>query len=747
MDEYNASADKYNEDVADYNDKANAYNEKVQEEYESAKREYDEAKAAYEEDLKKYEEDSKQYESDNAAYQQYLKDKEAYEKAYADYLAALEQYEKDNAQYEKDDAAYQQYLKDKEAYDKAYEEYLAALEQYEKDSAQYVKDDAAYQQYLKDKAAYDKAYADYLAAMEQYKKDKAAYNDYLAAKKTYDDAKAAFHTAHDQWVIESGIYEDVVDYNDIIDTKNAGIAAKNDALKDSIVSGTVEDASKNDQAIKDNVNTTAAVSESVKSALAQYTVLQAKKAALVAMKSEIESYSGKIGDEDYDDYLNKVKEYNTLVDEYNKDIQAYNAAVDTYNSAVDNYNSTKDTEDITNGSTETGTADWGNIKTDSKLTHIDVKYSAASTKTVETVKDEEGNIISTEYTDTVTGYTVTGIYPTSDSKSYGVNYTSNGIQKTHSLQKSRDEFTSIRRNLSFKGDSVTVSFYMTVEDSAGKETGLTIQLDPSSVYPKGTYYNGSNAGNLARYKDSEGNSIPTVTIDGKKYYDISGMSVFVVSTMTCDGFRWETKSGKTQGKPNGLDLVLSLQTLFDIHKAASEKTLAFLSYESQLKANAELGDEPKFDMPEPDKVGEPTEPTAPEKPDEVEKPTAPTAPELTVTEPDKVGKPTPPTAPTAPNAPTEVKNPGDAPTMPVFDKTAPTAPTLLGMLENVERLDQLTEYEQTTVVIPGEEEPEEEADDALPQTGQNWAAAALLALGGMFVTAAGWIRRKSEENA
>ena len=49
--------------------------------------------------------------------------------------------------------------------------------------------------------------------------------------------------------------------------------------------------------------------------------------------------------------------------------------------------------------------------------------------------------------------------------------------------------------------------------------------------------------------------------------------------------------------------------------------------------------------------------------------------------------------------------------------------------------------------VPTEEEPEEEADDALPQTGQNWAATALLALGGMFVTAAGWIRRKSEENA
>ena len=473
------------------------------------------------------------------------------------------------------------------------------------------------------------------------------------------------------------------------------------------------------------------------------------------MKSEIESYSGKIGDDDYEAYLNKVKEYNALVDAYNKDIAAYNAAVDAYNEAVDNYNSTKDTEDITNGSTETGTADWGNIKYDSTLTHIDVKYSAASTKDKEIIDNGDGTT-STKYTDTVTGYTVTGIYPTSDSKSYGVKYTTNGVTKTHNLSKSSDEFSSTKRNLSFKGDSVTVSFYMTVEDSEGKETGMVIQLDPTSVYPEGTYYNGSKAGNLARYMDSEGNSIPTVTIDGQKYYDISGMSVFVVSTMTCDGFKWETKSGKTQGKPNGLDLVLSLQTLFDIHKGATEKTLAFLSYESQLKANAELGEEPTAPT-EPDKVGEPDEPKAPEAPEEVKEPTKPTEPKFDLEEPGYVEEPTAPIRPTF-----DLQDPGyieepTAPTMPVFDKTAPTEPTLLGMLENVDRLDQLAEYEQTTVVIPGEdepeeeepveEEPEEEADDALPQTGQNWAAAALLALGGMFVTAAGWIRRKSEENA
>ena len=304
---------------------------------------------------------------------------------------------------------------------------------------------------------------------------------------------------------------------------------------------------------------------------------------------------------------------------------------------------------------------------------------------------------------------------------------------------------------------------MVVQDSEGKETGLVVNLDPTSVYPEGTFYRGSNYRNLANYRDSDGNKIPTATIDGKTYYDISGMSIFVVSAMTCDGFNWN----KSKNKADGLDLVLSLQTLFDIHKQATEKTLAFLSLEGKLKANDTLDDEPTFTQTPPTEVPEPTAPTAPKAPTEVKDPgRAPEEPGAPIA-PDKVAEPTAPTAPTAPKAPTEVKNPGDAPIKPVFDKTEPTAPTMLAMLENVSALDKLTEYEEVTVEIPDEEEPveedpaeeepveeepEEEAeaeseDDALPQTGQDWATVALLALGGMFVTAIGWIRRKLEEHA
>ena len=633
-----------------------------------------------------------------------------------------------------------EYEQAKQEYEDAKAAYEEELKKYEADSKQYETDNAAYQQYLKDKAAYDKAYTDYLDAMEQYKKDKDKYDAYLAAKKEYDDAKAAYDTAHEQWVIESGIYDDVVAYNKgiedsnkDIETKNNDIAAKNEALKDDILSGTVTDASENDKAITDNVNTAKTVNKSVLEALTEYATIQTEKKALVALKAEIEAYTGKIGDSDYDAYLEKVKQYNAAVDEYNKKITAYNAAVTTYNAAVNDYNANKDTTDSSNIGSETGTADWGNINGYETLSHIDVKYSAASTKTVETVTDEDGNIISTEYTDTVTGDTVTGVYPTSDTTSskFGVKYFSNGTERIASLSKKNDEFSSNSHSLSFNGNSDTISFYMVVQDSEGKQTGLVVNLDPTSVYPEGTFYRGSNYLNLADYRDSKGNKIPTVTIDGETYYNISGMSIFVVSAMTCDAFGWSKNpwkpSGQAAGRADGLDLVLSLQTLFDIHKAASEKTLAFLSLEGKLKANDTLDDEPTFTQTPPTEVPEPT----------------------------------------APTAPTEVKNPGDAPIKPVFDKTEPTAPTMLAMLENVSALDKLTEYEEVTVEIPDEEEPteedpteeepveeepEEEAeaeseDDALPQTGQDWATVALLALGGMFVTAIGWIRRKLEEHA
>ena len=321
-----------------------------------------------------------------------------------------------------------EYEQAKQEYEDAKAAYEEELKKYEADSKQYETDNATYQQYLKDKAAYDKAYTDYLDAMEQYKKDKVAYNDYLAAKKTYDDAKAAYDTAHEQWVIESGIYNDVVAYNKGIEDSNKDIAAKNEALKDDILSGTVTDASENNQAIKANVNTAKTVNQSVLDALAEYVTIQTEKEALVALKAKIEAYTGKIGDSDYGAYLQMVKDYNAAVDEYNKKITAYNAAVTTYNAAVNDYNANKDTTDSSTIGSETGTADWGNINGYETLSHIDVKYSAASTKKVETVTDGDGNVISTKYTDTVTGYTVTGVYPTSDTTSkFGVQYTSNGV--------------------------------------------------------------------------------------------------------------------------------------------------------------------------------------------------------------------------------------------------------------------------------------------------------------------------------
>lgn len=86
-------------------------------------------------------------------------------------------------------------------------------------------------------------------------------------------------------------------------------------------------------------------------------------------------------------------------------------------------------------------------------------------------------------------------------------------------------------------------------------------------------------------------SLPTVTIDKETYYDISGQSVFVISALTCDGmgFGWDYNSLTLS--PNGLDLVLNMQTLIEIHKAGNAQKLGYVNLEYGKTAQNE---EPKY---------------------------------------------------------------------------------------------------------------------------------------------------------
>ena len=161
----------------------------------------------------------------------------------------------------------------------------------------------------------------------------------------------------------------------------------------------------------------------------------------------------------------------------------------------------------------------------------------------------------------------------------------------------------------------TVSFYVTLEDSNGDDHGINVNLNAGSVYADGSYYKakydywGNETDFLNQYEDSKGGTIPVEWIENEdgvkeKYYNISGQSVFLISALTCDGMR-----GNENGdlSPDGLDLILNLQTMIEIHRADNAQKLSYLGYELGVTAQAkEVTDPGEFTMEKPD-MPEPTE--------------------------------------------------------------------------------------------------------------------------------------------
>ena len=847
VDDYNAAADEYNQGVDDYNAAADAYDQQAQEQYEEDKAAYEEEKAAHEEAVEQYEEDLKEYEEDKAEYDQYLEDLEQYEEDLDQYEEDLKQYEEDQAQYESDTQAYKDYLAAKEAYDAAKAEYDEQYAQYEQDKAQWDTDSQAYQDYLAAKEAYDaakaeydikyaayleeqKAYEDatdaydqYLEDLEeyeeaqkvyeeelkqyeedqaQYESDTQAYKDYLAAKEAYDAAKEAYDQEVEAYEKESGIYEEVVDYNADITTQNQDVAEKNEALEESVHASNVDNI---DQL--DGRNDDVKVDQSVLDVLNTYDDLAAAKSELETTAAALATDERKDADldsEDYMAYLEAVEAYNAAVAKYNENAAAYNEAVATYNAAVEAYNESRTGDASADSSTDTGTADWGNISLEEKVEddkkkddnkkkeeteettevtfgHVDVKYTAAVAKEKTEVTDEDGNTTES-YADLSAGYTVIGVYTSKEaaeagSDTYGVNYKNDASSdyETQSLTKDSDNYEFKGHDTDLDPDEGQLYFYVALENNETKETEIIqVTLSDTDVYPEGTYYagiDGKSLGQLANYLDSEGDPLKTVVIGDTTYYDISGQSVFVISALACDGARYSDGIITT----DGLDLVLNVQTLIEIHKADNAQTLSYVSYEygitAQAEAPAEPGDEPV--APEevaepgeapvaptaptaPEEVAEPgeapVEPTAPTKPTEVadpgeapEEPIAPTAPEE-VAEPGEA-----PVEPTAPTEPTEVADPGEAPEDPgEFDKTEPEAPVPTTRLNHVVKLNQLTE--KTIVhldfgdLIPegGSGTSDKDVPVAeVPKTGDMsalWGTLSALSLGGMAL-----LNRKRED--
>ena len=794
--QYEEDLAKYRQDQAQYDENSQAYQD-----YLKAQEEYELAKKTYEDELAQYNQEKEQHDKDSAAYDQYLEDMEQFEEEQKTYEEELDQYEQDKEQHEKDSAAYEQYLKDLAKYESDKAAYDIAQTEYEQKLAQYEQDSIKYQNYVDAKADYDAAYLEYQNKMteynelkDQYDIDSDKYQEYLDAVKIYEEAKTAYDKVVEDFHTEDAIFDAVTDYNEIIENKNDNIASKNDALENGLHAEAVTDLS---QVGDLNQAVNEIVGKDVLDVLGSYDDLVKQQDDLKKAAAALEAHSGKdnsLGSAEYADYLAAVEAYNELVTQFNVDAEAYNAAVEAYNKEVNTYNENKsaDVSNSTGSGTEQGTADidWGNVNFDTygdHLTHMDVKYNAAASKEV-TVETDANGKETTSYSDSVTQYTVTGVYKdkeTADQDAankaeaeeedkdenqnghhtglypgfypgfypggnnddpdnlYGLSYSNDNwkTSKDQELKKDAtyDEFGNTSWNHTGESlDPVTgqVRFYVTLNDSEGKTHGITVNIDANSVYAEGSFYRADPDNDyLQHYVGKNNKKLKTVEIDNVEYYDISGESVFLISALTCDGM---VKNGGKNNQPvtltaHGLDLILNMQTMIEIHQADNANTINYIGYELGKTAQADAPtnpgafdeekpdhmDEPaapqlpEFNEIEPDPVDEPTEPTAPTAPtlpDEVADPgdaptvpTAPTAPDAVENPGDAPIAPTAPTAPdvvenpgdapvapTAPIAPDAVENPGDAPVGPGnFDQTQPEAPEATGRLEYVEKLDKL----------------------------------------------------------
>ena len=712
VDDYNDAVDEYNEKVDDYNEAAEAYDKAAQEKFEE---DLDKAEEQHNAAEEKMEADLEQQAKNDAAEEAYQQEKSDYDKAAADYLAALEKYEAALTTEGDDSDARQQYLQDKAAYDKAHADYLAALEQYNSAVEEHDPGSAAYQQYLQDKAAYDQATADYLAALDnynnvllpQYETDSAAYQQYLQDKATYDEAYAkyldelykynneilpGYEDKTEQSETEKNIIDDVNKYNQEVAEKNGQLESANAAMKENI-----------DVGVADNLEGVGALNANVvidaetKTILGSFKQLEQDQIVLNNAGAALATHPGKdapLGSDEYAAYLKAVEDHNALVDEFNEKIAAYNAAVDAYNVEVEKYNQNKPevpgdatTDDATQQTG--GSIDWGNVNMGKYTTvnHVDVKYQAAASKDVQ--KDENGK---PTLTDNVTGYTVTGVYADEETaieqekkpenqREYGLTFDNDGAgtqkAQVQELLKSSQyqEFGIDHNKLMFPWwdpDFVvpnlnpatgTVSFRVTLKDSDGETHGIDVNLNAASVYAEGSYYKakfndeGKETDFLNQFytvdKDGKKQYLPVVEIPNEngqmeKYYNISGQSVFLISALTCDGMTED--NGKLN--PNGLDLVLNLQTMIENHQSKNAKKLGYKTFELE-----------KYKAVDENNLSDPGK--------------APEAPTFNMADV------TPVAAPERPDAP--IYDPGD------FDRDSYEAPAPVARLERLNKLDRLEE--------------------------------------------------------
>lgn len=692
VEEYNAQVDAYLSDVEAYNQKVDAYNTAAKEYDVAAQLKFQEEMAAFNEAQRlhgeaatKYAADQSKQEKDAAADTQYQQQKAAYETACADYQAALEAYEASLAEGGSSEEARAAYHAQKVIYDAAHAAYRTAVASYNDALTPYDTGSEEYQTYLEDQNA-----AEYLTALEnyntllaQYKTGNAQYQTYLANKVTYDAAYAAYLDALyayntgdlaeykekvNQANRENAILQEVNQYNQQVKDYNDQMNAANQELEDNIDVGVAEDLEALGT-INQGVDALFEEGDTTLDTLRRYDEELAKVTAALE-KLEKEDSTAALGSAEYAAYLKAVEDYNDAVDVFNAYVKdEYNEAVRKYNAKVDAFNASL--KDETGDSTllqPDGAADWGNYaEKNMTFNHLDVRYDAADVK--DKTVDEKGNV--TGYSDVTSKYDVVGVYydeaaADANPNEFGINYTNtDGKNVKYKMVKDdeHNEFGTaskkngqIDRTDADADKNTVVTFYATLDDGSGELKDISVTLNKNSVYAENSYVKYDKGDYLHLYKDSDNNGLNLVEIDGVLYYDVSGKPVYLISSLVCDGYN------PYGGYFNmgGLDLILNMETMIEIHQAANAQKLGFKTYE--LEKYKAVDEE---NLTDPDEIPDPG--------NDLEKPSL-----------------TPVSEPGTPAAPV-LYNPGQ------FTQTPPTAPQETEKLAHI-TADTLEKLEKKVVI-------------------------------------------------
>lgn len=383
--------------------------------------------------------------------------------------------------------------------------------------------------------------------------------DFNTAKGAYEEAVETYN----EWI---NLFNDdqTQKFNqDTVDRNNAKIEALNQTLQEEGTLADEEDA--------------AEIREKNRELQEAYKEIQTLESNLTKLQNALNG----LPDPDYQ----KINEYNTLVSRYNQQVEIYNAKVGGHNTKVDSPSASG------NAPIEAGVpgkADWGNV--------VDNDKYNGSDKNQHTIKNLD--YIDVRKTGT-NGSKITGVYANRGDENLGLKYTNatgSGEWIEQALEdadskggpKSSGEFEHLNqggndRKDVFDATQSEIQFVVAIKkEDAEQDIQIDVKIGPNTCYAGGTRYyeSAENAHKLAGYENTNGEKIPTKTDEnGEIYYDLSGMSVYVVSAILSDERNNPNNDDTFQWDRNveGLELLLDTETILKEYQKQNAQKLSYIT--------------------------------------------------------------------------------------------------------------------------------------------------------------------------